>query len=378
MTAQIEGENLIIFFDTRIDTNNSAEVEAEIKNFVAENPGLTLTFDAENLQYISSIGLRILLKFRKAAKKTLTIRNVSKEVAEVFETSGFTKFFDVQKKLRQISIDNLQEIGRGTTGSVYKLDAENILKVYYETWTLENVKMERENSQKAFLSGLDTAIAYDVVRVGKNFGIVYEMLNAATLEKVILENPEQAEFYAKQFADFVKRQNEIEFDGISSKQARIELSKKIKTIDAETHAIIIEILEAVPECKNFSHGDLNLSNVIVQDGNFMMIDMGEISCGHKIFDVAWIYFMYEIRQRHGKNVMGPKVMPEIFWKSFSQEYFNTKDEKTLQHFERELYQQGVVQALLTTVTRTLPPQAVTYYEKVLKRITAQGILAPDF
>lgn len=378
MTAQIDGENLVIAFDARIDTNNASEVETEIKNFVEKNPTLTLKFDAENLQYISSVGLRILLKFRKMYKQNLIIKNISKQVAEVFEMSGFTKFFDLQKKLRQISIENLQEIGSGSTGSVYKLDDENILKVYNDNWTQEKVNIERENSQKAFLSGLDTAIAYDVVKVEKNFGIVYEMLNAATLEKIILENLEQIEFYAKKFANFVKQQSEIEFDGISSKQARIELSKKIQNLDAEAHEIIFEILETVPECKNFSHGDLNLSNIIVQDGNFMMIDMGEISCGHRIFDVAWIYFMYEVRQRHGKNVMGPAVMPKIFWQTFAQEYFNTKDAEILQHFERELYQQCAVHALLTTVTRTLPPQAVTHYQKVLQEIKARGIEPIDF
>ncbi len=379
MEAKVEGENLIIFFDSRVDTNNAAKVEKEIKNFIEKNPNKILNFDAENLEYISSVGLRILLKFRKIFKKNLVIGNVSKEVAEVFETSGFTNFFDVQKKLRRISAENLRKIGRGTSGSVYKLDDENILKVYNDDWTFEKVKIERENSRKAFLSGLDTAIAYDVVKVEKNFGIVYEMLNADTLEKVISENPEQTEFYAKKFADFLKSQNEIEFDGISGKQTRIELSKRIKNLDDETHEIIFEILEQVPECKNFSHGDLNLSNIIVQDENFIMIDMGEISCGHSIFDVSWIYYMYEIRQRYGKNVPGPKVMPEIFWKSFSQQFFNTKDEKVLKHFEAEIFPYSAINLLIATLTRAfINPKVFDYYSKVLKEIKKDRIIPIDF
>ncbi len=69
MTSQVDGENLVIFFDERVDTKNAAEVEAAIKKFAAANPALNLEFDAENLEYISSVGLRILLKFRKLAKK---------------------------------------------------------------------------------------------------------------------------------------------------------------------------------------------------------------------------------------------------------------------------------------------------------------------
>lgn len=378
MTSRIENKNLIISFDSRIDANNAANVEAEIKNLVAENPNLTLAFDAENLEYISSLGLRILLKFRKAAKKNLVIKNVSREVAEIFEISGFTNFFNLQKKLRQISIENLKEIGHGSTGSVYKLDDENILKVYYENWTLENVQNERANSQKALFSGLETAIAYDVVRVGKNFGIVYEMFKAETLDNVVLNNLEKVEFYAKKFAEFVKNQNAIEFEGVSGKQIRINLVKQMTNLDTEVQKLLLSALEKVPECKNFSHGDLNLSNIIVQDENFIMIDMGDISSGHPIFDVAWLYHMYETRQRNTKIVKGPKAMPEIFWKVFSQTYFNTTDEKILKHFEREMYVYGVAQVLISTLNRNLPEYIVRYYSEVLKKMSVAELPEIDF
>ncbi|MBO4400655.1 MAG: phosphotransferase [Selenomonadaceae bacterium] len=383
MTSQVEGENLVIFFDKRVDTNNSAEVEAAINKFVAANPALNLAFDAENLEYISSIGLRILLKFRKRMKKNLVVRNVSKDVAEVFETSGFTNFFDVQKKMRRISVDGLQQIGKGTSGVVYRLDAENILKVYNDNWTLADVQLERANSQQAFLSGLDTAIAYDVVRIGENFGIVYELLNAVSLDKILIENPAEIEPYTKKFADFVKKQHQIEFDGASGLQQRIETCKKITAVDAETREIMMKFLESVPERRNFSHGDLNLSNVIVQDGNFLLIDMGEISCGHPIFDISWIYFMYEIRRRilqrfNKKSYMGPTVMPEIFWQTFAQEYFNTKDAATLAHFDQEISPFALIQVLFSTTKRTLPPQAIVNYQALLKQAWAQGIIALDF
>jgi len=368
MQAKVADRKLIIFFDARVDTKNAVEVEREIENFVSANKNLPVEFDAENLEYISSVGLRILLKFRKRLNHNITVKNVSKEVAEVFETSGFTKFFDVQKKLRRVAIENLQKIGQGSTGAVYKLDDENILKVYNENWTLEDVQFERENSQKAFLGGLDTAIAYDVVKVENNFGIVYEMLNADTLEKIISDNPEQTEMYARKFAEFVKRQHEIEFDGISSKEKRIELSYEVKKFDSDTQKIIERFLKKVPERKNFSHGDLNLSNVIVQGEDFLMIDMGEISCGHQIFDLSWIYFMYEIRQRQGKNVMGPAVMPKTLWQTFSQEYFNTKDAESLKHFERELFPYAMIQLLLSAAKRDVPQRAIDHYSTILKQM----------
>lgn len=383
MTSQIEGEKLIIFFDTRVDTNNAAEVEAAINQFVAANPNLNLEFDAENLEYISSVGLRLLLKFRKRAKKNLVVRNVSKDVAEVFETSGFTKFFDVQKKLRQLSIEGLKKIGSGTSGDVYRLDAENILKVYNSHWTLADVQLERTNSQQAFLSGLDTAIAYDVVRVGENFGIVYEMLNAVTLDKIFVESPEKIVPYTKKLVDFIKKQHQIEYDGDSCIQRRIEISRKNPKLNDETREIMAKILESVPERKNFCHSDLNLSNIVLQDGEFLIIDMGEICCGHPIFDISWIYFMYEIRRQilqrlNKKSEIGPAVMPEIFWKTFAQEYFNTTDAATLAHFERELLPHALIQVLLSTITRDIPAPAIAHYQGLLRQEWEKGLVALDF
>lgn len=383
MTSQVEGENLVIFFDKRVDTNNAAEVEAEINKFAAANPNLNLEFDAENLEYISSVGLRLLMKLRKRAKKNLVVRNVSNNVAEVFETSGFTKFINVQKKLRQISVDGLQQIGRGSSGVVYRLDAENILKVYNQKWTLADVKIERTNSQQAFLSGLDTAIAYDVVRVGENFGIVYEMLNAVTLDKIFIETPEKIVPYTKKIVAFIKKQHQIEYDGDSCIQRRIEISRKNPKLNDETREIMVKILQSVPECKNFCHCDLNLGNIVLQDGNFLLIDMGEICCGHPVFDISWIYFMYDIRRRvlqmmNKKSDFGPAVMPKIFWQTFAQEYFNTTDAATLAHFERELLPHGLINVLLATISRNIPPPAIEYYQGLLKQEWTKGIAPLDF
>ena len=383
MTSQVEGGNLVIFFDERVDTKNAAEVEAAIKKIVAANPALNLEFDAENLEYISSIGLRILLKFRKLAKKNLVVRNVSKDVAEVFEVSGFNSFFDVRKKMRRISVEGLEQIGRGTSGVVYRLDAENILKVYNELWTLADVQLERANSQQAFMIGIDTAIAYDVVRVGENFGIVYELLNAVALDKIFVENPAEIEPYTKKFVEFVKKQHEIEFDGTSGRQRRIEACKQVTAVDDETREIMAKILAGVPERRNFSHGDLNLSNVILQGGDFLLIDMGEISCGHPIFDVSWLYFMYEIRRRmmikfNKKSTRGPAVMPEIFWQTFAREFFNTTDAATLAHFEREIFPFALIQVLIATIKRPLPPPAIEFYQTELKRAWAKGVAPLDF
>ena len=58
---------------------------------IFENVDVAL--DAEKLEYISSAGLRTLLKLKKKLKKDLTIRNVSDEIFDIFDVTGFSSIF---------------------------------------------------------------------------------------------------------------------------------------------------------------------------------------------------------------------------------------------------------------------------------------------
>ena len=49
---------LIIFLSGRIDSNNVAAIEKDIKSVVNDNRDRELIFDADKLEYISSAGLR--------------------------------------------------------------------------------------------------------------------------------------------------------------------------------------------------------------------------------------------------------------------------------------------------------------------------------
>ena len=70
----IETDGRLICYPTgRIDSTNAAAFEQELTRAQAEHPGLALVLDAEGLDYLSSAGLRILLRQRQTAGE-LTIR----------------------------------------------------------------------------------------------------------------------------------------------------------------------------------------------------------------------------------------------------------------------------------------------------------------
>lgn len=94
------------------------------------------------------------MKFCKSTGKKLSVINVSKEIFEIFDTTGFTNILDVQKKLREISVEGCELLGQGGNGSVYRLDDDKIVKVYKPYMTREVIDKEREFARTAFMNGV--------------------------------------------------------------------------------------------------------------------------------------------------------------------------------------------------------------------------------
>lgn len=92
LNKTLDGDTLTIEIVGRLDTGTSPQLEEEIKESVGEANNLVLDFG--KLEYISSAGLRVLLKSQKlmAKKGEMVIVNASETVKEVFELTGFIDF----------------------------------------------------------------------------------------------------------------------------------------------------------------------------------------------------------------------------------------------------------------------------------------------
>ena len=195
----------------KVNTNTAPEIETDINEILAANEFTSLILDFNYLEYISSVGIRILLRLLKTYGD-LKIENTSPEVYEILEMTGMTTLISTSKKtgefsvesekMREFSVDGLEKIGAGFHGTVYRLDDETILKVIDETISLENIQKERDTSQKAFILGIPTAISYDVVKVGNHYGIIYELLNSQSYMNKLRENKDKIEEPGKELGKF--------------------------------------------------------------------------------------------------------------------------------------------------------------------------------
>lgn len=93
-------ETLTLTLSDRLDTTTAPKLE-EVLNEQLDEGISKLIFDVENLEYLSSAGLRILLDAYKKLKKregTMIIRNVNDEIMQVFKITGFSDFLTIEQK----------------------------------------------------------------------------------------------------------------------------------------------------------------------------------------------------------------------------------------------------------------------------------------
>lgn len=193
-----------------------------------------IVFDFEKLEYISSAGLRVMLKMKKQNDYTKII-NCNSEVYEIFNMTGFSEIMDVSKALRRLSVDGCEIIGRGFYGTVYRIDQETIVKVYQEGYSIESIKREIDLARKAFVMGVPIAIPYDIVKVGNSYGSVFELINSKSIQEMIIEGANLEEIV----------------------KDLVLVLKKIHSTEVENGELSISkntFIDRANKCKNFLYG----------------------------------------------------------------------------------------------------------------------------
>ncbi len=92
-----DGSRLTVALGGHLDTNTAGQLESTLRSAV---DGVTeMIFDFKKLEYISSAGLRVLLSTQKTMSRQgkMVIRNVTPEIMEIFEVTGFTDIFDIER-----------------------------------------------------------------------------------------------------------------------------------------------------------------------------------------------------------------------------------------------------------------------------------------
>ncbi len=350
---------LSIFLAGRIDSHNADQTGAEIDKILGENPAESVVFDAENLEYISSAGLRVVLRIRKA-RPELKIINVSSEVYEIFEMTGFSEMMPIEKAYRRVSVDGCEVIGQGANGKVYRLDPDTIIKVYLNPDSLSDIHRERELARTAFVAGIPTAIPYDVVKVGEGYGSVFELLSAKSFAKLIAAEPENLDKYVGLYVDLLKKIHSTVINSgniPNQKEVTLDWVRFLKEyLPESTYNKLYGMVEAIPESKYLMHGDYHIKNVMMQNDEVLLIDMDTLCLGNPVFEFASIYLAYvgfsELNHDNVQSFLGiPFETAGKIWDKTLRMYFGTDDETVLEEVANKAKIIGYTRLMRRTIRR---------------------------
>ena len=335
VTYRIDKDILYIAVEGRIDASNAAEAESKIFSIKSDHPGKHTVVDADKLEYISSAGLRVILRLRKEEPK-LAIINVAADVYEVFDMTGFTDMVTVEKAYPRMSVEGCEFIAKGANGAVYRYDAETILKTYFAKDALPEIKQERENARKAFVLGINTAIPYGIVRVDDGYGTVTELLNATSVTKLIRNNPDDLSEAAKYYIDMLKSIHAITAeDGEvpDMKETALAWADFVAPhLPEEQGKKLRALIEAVPKQNTLMHGDYHTNNIMVQNEEPLLIDMDTLCMGHPVFELGSMFNAFigysELDHQVTINFFGyTHETAEKFWDMALKMYLGTEDEE---------------------------------------------------
>lgn len=356
--AELNDGILTINASGRIDSTTSLEAEQSIFNELKAEHS-TVVLDIQDLEYISSAGLRVVLKLRKA-EPSLKVINASSDVYEIFEMTGFTEMLPVSKAFRKLSIEGCEVIGQGANGKVYRLDPDTIIKVYFNPDCLPDVNRERELARKAFVLGIPTAIPYDVVKVGDSYGSVFELLNAKSFAKLIIADKANVDNCVNLSVDLLKKIHSTEVkpeDMPNMKDVAINWTKFLKDyLPQDAYDKLFKLVESVPETHNMLHGDYHIKNVMLQNGETLLIDMDTLCYGHPVFEFGSIFLAYGGYAENDHNIIKEFLGIEFetaqeIWKKTLEQYFETKDEAKLEQYENKAKVIGYIRKMRRTIRR---------------------------
>ena len=358
VTKRIENDTLYLELAGRVDTSNADQIEQSIQRIRGENPTANCVLDAEKLEFISSAGLRIILRLLKELKQ-LKVINVNSDVYEILDMTGFTDMLTVEKAFRKISLDGCELIARGGNGAVYRYDAETIVKIYHNGASLDEIRQEKELCRKVFIKGINTAIPYDVVKVGDSYGSVAEMLSAKSVAKILKADIEKLDECMDIYTDLLKKIHSIPVsvgEMPSMKEIAVNWFEFLESyLPTDLWTKLMDMIKKMPEPQFMIHGDYHIHNVMIQDGEPLLIDMDTVAYGHPVFEFAAVYLGYVgYCENNPSGVLEfyglPYETTTKLWATLLEKYFNG-DKAKMQEVELKAKIIGYARMLRRTVRR---------------------------
>ena len=135
--------------------------------------------------------------------------------------------------------------------------------------------------------------------------------------------------------------------------------------------------ETVPDRDTFIHADCHPGNVMIQNGEYVFIDLMTCGSGHPIFDMSSMCIIYHIapsrKSPYTVNFTDEEI--KLIWDSYLRGYFETDDEAFLRKAERQITAFAAARNLFAAVfvPGIMTPERLEYMKKIALDYIDEGL-----
>lgn len=244
------------------------------------------------------------------------------------------------KEYPQIELSEWTMVGEGFNGQAFVSHAHPgvMLKlITTDMGSAQKVEQEFYAARTAFEMGLPTPRVFEIVRNGKDHGYLCQIIEGKkSFSRMCADAPERIPEYASMMAEYGKALHNMSITPneyvIPMKTLLQDALKSSPIVTDEQRERLQSLVDAMPETSNCLHGDFQPGNIIVAEGKHYWIDLGWLSQGWYMMDLAHLY----------KMMVEDSIIPQVqdlthltqqqmidFWNAFAKAYTGTKDVESL-------------------------------------------------
>jgi uncharacterized protein (TIGR02172 family) len=186
----------------------------------------------------------------------------------------------------------IEDLGRpiayGRTAEIYAWHQEQVLKLFYDWFGLENIEKEARTSRAVHGSGLPTPAVGEIIRVNERNGLVYERVYGISMFKMFQRRPWNAFRYGWRMAELqvALHTSTIPADLPSQRQILENNICHAEALPAPLRLKALAALETMPDGDRLCHGDFWPSNILLTAKGEIIIDWFRASRGNPLADLA--------------------------------------------------------------------------------------------
>lgn len=191
-----------------------------------------------------------------------------------------------------------RKLGEGGTSEVFEWEGSTnkIIKLAKPNATLSDLQRELKNNQIVWESGISVPEAFEIVQVNNRPGIIFERVYGETIKERLFTQLAKKIDKGEPILDLVDVRNIArllsklhQLTHPEMPQQREYLTRQILRVNYLSEIekqSVIDHLAHLPVNNKICHGDPNPNNVILKDGELVLIDWNDASIGSPEADIA--------------------------------------------------------------------------------------------